>query len=332
MGGMRWNGQRVVPVGKVLCAMMAWGCLPLQAGIVAKVDGGNVRVEIDGKLFTEYRSEARVPCLYPLMSPDGTHLTRRFPFEKGVAGEQSDHPHHMGFWFTHGSVNGADFWHGKDGSRVVSKGLFQEPEVRKGDDGEEVLSFGVDLEWLKGDGTSVLSEKRHFAIRQAGNARVIDLVCELQARGGDVVFGSTKEGSFAIRLAPTLRLKGEVAEGRILNSEGLEDSAVWGRRAKWVAYHGPDSNGTKTVVALLDHSENLRHPTWWHARDYGLLAANPFGVEDFKDKSFGGDGSFTLEAGGSLRQRYRLILHQGDLESAAIEASWQDFSHGCSKD
>ena len=298
--------------------------LPLQAEIVAKPEGKNVRVEIDGKLFTEYRSDTHVPCLYPLMSPAGTHLTRRFPFEKGVAGEQADHPHHIGVWFAHGSVNGADFWHGKDGSKVVTKDFARKPKVKKG---EDVLGFAVDLEWIKGDGTRVLSEQRHFEIRKIGKTRIIDTVCELKATDGDVVFGSTKEGSFAIRVAPTLRLKGEVAKGHILNSEGLKDGAAWGKRAKWVAFHGPDSEGTPTVVALLDHPENLRHPTWWHARDYGLLAANPFGAKDFKDKTFKGDGSFILKKGESLTQRYRLILHQGDLESARVEASWQEFSN-----
>jgi hypothetical protein len=45
------------------------------------------------------------------MSPSGTHLTRQVPLVKGVEGESDDHPHHIGFWFTHGDVNGKDFWH-----------------------------------------------------------------------------------------------------------------------------------------------------------------------------------------------------------------------------
>jgi len=136
----------------------------------------------------------------------------------------------------------------------------------------------------------------------------------------------TKEGSVAIRVAPTLRLKGEVAKSHITNSEGVTDDAAWGKRAKWVAFHGPDSAETPTVIAILDHTKNLRHPTWWHARDYGLLTANPFGARSYRDKEFKGSGDFTLKNGASLKQRYRLVLHQGDLASAKLEEQWRAFT------
>jgi hypothetical protein len=123
-----------------------------------------------------------------------------------------------------------------------------------------------------------------------------------------------------------LRLKGPVAKGRITNSEGVDDGDAWGKRAKWVAYHGPDAKGTATVVAILDHAKNLRHPTWWHARDYGLLGANPWGIRAFNDKEITESGNFTLKNGESLTQRYRLILHEGDLPSAKVEESWKEFS------
>ncbi|NIP97140.1 MAG: hypothetical protein GWO24_28390, partial [Akkermansiaceae bacterium] len=73
--------------------------LPLQAAIKLEQKKDRLGIVVDGKLFTEYRGDTRVPCLYPLMSPTGTHLTRRFPFENGVPGEASDHKHHAGFWF-----------------------------------------------------------------------------------------------------------------------------------------------------------------------------------------------------------------------------------------
>ena len=303
------------PVLILLCS------LPLQAGITATQEGNNLKVNIDGKSFTEYRSDTWVPCLYPLMSPDGTHLTRRFPFEKDVAGEEKDHPHHIGFWFTHGSVNGSDFWHGgRDGSKIITKEVSIDPMVvdEKGA-AVSTLSFTTDLEWLAKGKTPILSEKRTYMIHIEGKTRTIDVTCVLRATDGDVTFGDTKEGSFAIRTAPTIRLKGEVAKGGITTSEGVTDGEAWGKRAKWVAFHGPDSAGTQTVITLIDHKENLRHPTWWHARDYGLLTANPFGARAYKDKEFKGKGDFTLKNGESLTQQYRLVLQQGDLDSAKLD-------------
>lgn len=301
--------------------------VPASAEIIAKKDGNNLRVEVDGALFTEYRSDRWLPCLYPLMSPSGTHLTRQFPFAKDVPGEESDHPHHVGFWFTHGSINGSDYWHGgKDGSKVVTVGFAKEPVVGKSDGGGDELSFSVDLEWVGKDGKVDLEERRDYRITVAGMTRVIDVACHLKAADDDVVFGDTKEGSFAIRVAPTLRHKGEVAKGHIVNSKGDKDGAAWGKRAEWVAYHGPDSAGNKMVIALMDKKGNIHHPTWWHARDYGLLAANPFGPRSFKDKAWKGKGGFTLKSGESRTQSYRLVLHQGDLESAGLESHWRNFN------
>jgi hypothetical protein len=301
-----------------------FACLPLHADITARKVGNNLRVEIDGKLFTEYRTDTWIPCLYPLMSADGTHLTRRFPFDKDVPGEEKDHPHHVGFWFTHGAVGGSDFWHGLDGSRIVSKGFAGEPKLSQGD--VSTVTFTVDLEWVGKDKKPLLVEQRTYRIAAEGSSRTIDVTCVLRASDSDVEFGETKEGSFAIRVAPTLRLKGEVAKGHIANSEGLADNAAWGKRAKWVAFHGPDSAGTPTVIAIMDHRENLRHPTWWHARDYGLLAANPFGARPFKDKSFKGGGKYTLKKGEELTQRYRLVIRQGDLSAANLDEQWESFS------
>jgi len=305
-------------------ALLVTCILPLQAEIKVAQDDKNLRIEIDGALFTEYHSDTRLPCLHPLMSPDGTFLTRQFPFEKGVAGEENDHPHHIGFWFTHGRVNGKDFWHGRGGEKVLTKGFVGEPVV-KNDKDRSSVSFTIDLDWMAKD-KRVFSEQRTYTIIAEGKTRTIDVTCDLRASDGEVVFGDTKEGSFAIRVAPTLRLNGKVAKGHITNSEGVTDGKAWGKRSKWVAFHGPDSAGTATVVAIFDHAKNLRHPTWWHARDYGLLTANPFGPRAFGDTEFKGTGDFTLKNGESLKQRYRLVLHQGDLASAKLEEQWKAFS------
>ncbi len=306
---------------RILIPLLFLIAMPLQAGIELKKDGGNLKVHIDGKLFTEFRSDMATPCLYPLMSPTGTHLTRQYPFVKGVEGEQPDHPHHVGFWFTHGSVNGHDFWHSRNGAKIVLKsfGSIQEPK----DDSS--LSFTVNLAW-EAKGKVILSEQRIYRIVPDGKTRKIYVTSILKPSDGDVTFGDTKEGSFAVRVAPTLRHKGDVAKGHITTSEGVKDGDAWGKRAKWVAYHGPDSEGTPSVVAILDHNKNLRHPTWWHARDYGLLTANPFGARAYRDKEFKGSGNYTIKKGESLTLKYGLFLHQGDLASAKLDDAWSAFT------
>ncbi|PXA03073.1 hypothetical protein DDZ13_14035 [Coraliomargarita sinensis] len=295
----------------------------LEAEIAVLQNGQQLRVEIDGELFTEYRTERHVPCLYPLLSPDGTHLTRRYPFAENIVGEASDHPHHIGFWFAHGDVNGYDFWHGRNGERITTSRV-QHGSVDKGPEGSRVR-FSADLDWIAGR-KKLLTERRVYTIIEKGSDRIIDVTCHLKATETELVFGDTKEGSFALRLTPTLRLKGEVARGAITNSEGAQGRDAWGQRARWVAYHGPDSAGTATVVAIFDHPENLRHPTWWHARDYGLLTANPFGPKAFGDDTFTNKGDFILKESETLTLRYRLVLHQGNLHSAELNERWNEFT------
>jgi hypothetical protein len=146
-----------------------------------------------------------------------------------------------------------------------------------------------------------------------------------------VTFGDTKEGTFAIRLAagleePDPKLPAlPKRTGRRLNAEGATGEAgIWGKRSDWVDHFG-EIDGEKLGVAILDHPSNPRHPTYWHSRAYGLFAANIFGVHDFeRDRSK--DGSLTLAPGGTLRFRYRVIIHPGDAKSADIAALYSEYA------
>ena len=311
---------------RLTLALALLSAASVAASITVEQKGLNLRVLVNGKLFTEYRADTRVPCLYPLMSASGTHLTRQYPFVKGVPGEKSDHPHHTGFWFTHGNVNGHDFWH-KDNCRIVTRGFIGSPvatSVIKGGKGGRV-TFTVELSW-EADGKPVVAEHRKYEILISGKTTTIDVTSHLGSNQHDITFGDTKEGSFSIRTAPSLRLIGEVAKGKITNSEGVKDNGAWGKRARWVAYHGPDAKGTPQVIAIFDHNKNLRHPTWWHARNYGLLTANPFGIRAFRDPKIKEKGDHVIKKGEILTQRYRLLLHEGTFESSLVEDSWRAFT------
>jgi len=130
----------------------------------------------------------------------------------------------------------------------------------------------------------------------------------------------------AIRLAPTMRVEGKVGKGHIVNSEGHRDGQAWGKRAAWCDYYGP-LNGEVVGVAIFDHPDNPKHPTWWHVRTYGLFAANPFGVHYFEGKPKG-TGDITIPAGESLAFRYRLYFHKGDTEQAKVAEHYREYASG----
>jgi len=152
----------------------------------------------------------------------------------------------------------------------------------------------------------------------------MDFEITFHASEGKVVLGDTKEGSMAIRLAPTMRLKGEVGKGHILNSEGHRDGETWGKRAAWCDYYGPVEDQI-VGVAIFDHPQNQKHPTWWHVRDYGLFTANPFGVHDFEKKPEG-TGDITIGAGESLAFKYRFYFHKGDTNQAKVAEHYREYA------
>lgn len=299
--------------------ILALSCTPLLADWSLRPGPEGVEVLEDGKPLTRYELW-QYPCIHPLPSPSGANLARYWPMVEGIEGEETDHPHHRGLWMTHGDVNGHDFWHGRNGERIRQVAL---EDLEQGADG---AGFTARLEWAVGDEVLLREERRHRFFRPDARSLAIEVTSRLEATDRDVVFGDTKEGTFAVRVDRSLRHEGPLARGHIANSEGQRDGDCWGKRARWTAFFGPDEKDEPAVVAILDHPDNLRHPTWWHARSYGLLAANPFGVHHFENREDPQAGAHTIPAGGELEQRYLVLLHHGDLESASLEERWRNFA------
>jgi len=281
--------------------------------------GDRLRVEIDGKLFTEYRfKNVPRPYFYPVIGPMGENITRHWPMKEGKD-EEHDHPHHRSLWFTHGDVNGHDFWSEKKGFGRIVHDKFLDVTS-----GREVGIVQSQNKWVTHKGEIVCTDTRTHKFYNRPEGRIMDFEITIHASEGEVILGDTKEGSMAIRLAPTMRVRGKVGRGHIVNSEGLRDGATWGKRAGWCDYYGP-VKGKIVGVAIFDHLQNPRHPTWWHVRDYGLFAANPFGVHNFEKKPEGA-GNITIPSGQSLTFRYRLYFHKGDEKEAKVAEHYRKYA------
>lgn len=274
-----------------------------------------VTVYLQGELFTRYHfADVTRPYLYPVIGPYGDSVTRHWPM-KQVPGEQRDHVHHRSLWFAHGDVNGVDFWsEGQKSGKIVHREFVK---MERG-------MLQAHNEWIGPQDKRVCTDTRTLRFTPLEDGQwYLDFEVTIHASDGPLRLGDTKEGTMAIRLSPELRLKGPHAKGRILNAQGQRDGACWGKRAAWVDYRGA-LNGKQVGVAIFDHSDNLRHPTWWHVRDYGLFAANPFGVHDFESKPEG-TGDVMLREGQSLTLRYRFYFHRDVLDADELQKHFEQY-------
>ena len=216
--------------------------------ISLKKENGSIAVTVDDKLFTRYvyNSDQRSkPILYPILGPLGLSMTRAYPVDSLAKGEAKDHPHHASMWYTHGEVNGIDFWAtGKGKGKLVHQDFLS----IKGS------SFTALNLWQNADGKTICQDERTLSFHAPSEEdRAIDISVTIKATVGNVTFGDTKEGSMGIRMAPQFRLKGEVAKGSALNSEGIVGKAVWGKRASWVSYWAPFEE-KETIISKIVES------------------------------------------------------------------------------
>ena len=271
---------------------------------------GGWKVFVGDELFAGYIPDhGGKPIVYPILGPGGKHMTRHFPMRDDVKTERSDHDHQRSMWLTHGDVNGIDFWvddEEKGCGKIVQTNGSANVDA---DSGAAVILTNND--WVDVDGNRVLSDKRRFAFHVDGDRRIIDCDCLLMATDGDVNFGDTKEGSFGMRLAATMKVDAKLG-GVITNAEGLNNKEAWGKKSAWVDYSGPVDEQT-VGVTIHGHPSGFGFPCRWHVRTYGLFAANPFGVHHFT----GGtktDG-IVLKEGKQMRLNYRVVLHDAGLDA-----------------
>ncbi|MCU0227343.1 MAG: PmoA family protein [Bryobacterales bacterium] len=306
----------------------------LAAQVTVKHSGDKVSITIDGRHESDLYLASPKPYLHPLRAASGKIVSRMYPMAERE-GEMKDHQHHRGLFYAHGDVNGVDFWANEASYKRDNLGLIELIQVEETKSGANQGSLRARFAWKSPQGELLLEEDRTMVFHKAPGQRAIDIDLKLTAKR-EVNFGDTKEGTFALRTAPEFELAGNPKApktpqrtGRMVNANGVEGKDIWGKRAPWVDYSAV-VDGEKLGIAMMEHPENPRYPTYWHARDYGLFSLNPFGVRDFeRNKTL--DGSLKLSAGQSVRFRYRILIHSGDEKDANIPAVYERYSRGQSE-
>lgn len=357
-----WPGYPWQMLGKSAASLVWLTCFAgLENSILAQgetprinliAEKGQVLVKVNGQFFTKYIYQPELmdgckkPVLFPILTAQGTAITRGFPI-KSRPGERIDHPHHVGMWFNYGDVNGHDFWNNSNDIGPEHKGPFGtirhtgKPKIKHIKDKAQLT---VTADWLDKDGKPMLKETTAFVFSGDTVLRVIDRTTTLAALDKDVAMKDNKEGLVAIRVARQLEHPSDKPEiftdasgratavpvmdnagvtGRYRNSEGMEGEPVWGKRAKWMNLTG-QIDSESVSVAILDHPRNVGYPTYWHARGYGLYAANPLGAKAFTDGKE--ELNFKILAGKSATFRYRVVVASKKLSDAELNRLAAEFA------
>ena len=297
--------------------------------LVKIINEHRVDVYIGDFLFTRfiYPDSLEKPVLFPINDAGNVPVTRGFPMDPRP-GEPTDHPHHLGCWFSYENVNGIDFWNNSYAIPAEKKPMYgwirtdSLLEVSNGDPG--VLRYHAN--WVNQQNQVLLEETTRFEFSGNSQERMIDRITDLRA-ATDIVFADAKDGLLGFRLTRELQIpekkdqsftdnKGNttlvkrdtVSNGNYLTSEGKTGDSAWSTRGKWCKVFGKLLNDSVSIT-IFDHKKNPDYPTFWHARGYGLFAANPLGEKIFTN----GKSSFNLKLkkGDHVLFRYRILIQNG---------------------
>ncbi len=201
------------------------------------------------------------------------------------------------------------------------------PTINAGTEG--ILQYSA--RWTNRQQKPMLREQTTFFFTATAGERIIDRITVLTAVADEgVSLPDAKDGLLGLRVTKELQIpsntpgqfvddKGNITtvaagntpdiNGNYLTSEGKTGDSAWGTRGTWCMLYGKIQNDTLSVV-IIDNPANPGYPTYWHARGYGLFAANPLGQAIFSYKTV--NMNLHLAKGQSATFRYRIVIAAGD--------------------
>lgn len=295
--------------------------------VVIKPHDGEAALDvfIQDKLLTAYYhpADGKKPYLWPLNAAGDTPLTRGFPMDPND--NPKDHPHHRSFWSALGDMNGADCWAEGEDSGYQASG---EVTSASGDAFGWIHAKNV---WQDHERKPIVDEEREYHFYATPEtARMIDVKVTFTANYGDVKIGDTKEGGVV-----SVRMRRDLCGANAIITNALGDVGephLWGKPAAWCDYSGKLGDAGNFGITIFDTPTNLRYPTSWHVRAYGLMGANCFGWHDFGEKEYNkpllpsDNGDYLLKSGEKLTFNYRVYVHKGDVNEAAVADRFADYT------
>lgn len=264
------------------------------------------------KGFTKYGDFYKSkPDFEPVLTPSGREVTTTAAHR---------YNHHHSIWIGHAKINGVNVFHDNNPERANLGDIVLEdaaleyidvPAALQGAAG--TVRLRTTNGWIAKNGRRLCTEHRTMAVTAAaygGRAHVVDIDSDLLASEGEIVLEQDTHAYLGVRVADSMD---EEDGGMIRNSNGQTNEAECMRQeAVWCDYSG-EVAGQPAGVTMLVHPENP--PTAFFTRAYGTFLANPTLL-----------GSMTVPAGDHLRQRFRLLIHDGAWQPTEIDAAYRAYA------
>jgi hypothetical protein len=286
-----------------LCLLTAGSALAQSLDVEAKKEGDEVKVFVEGALFTSYKfaDKQKYPYFWPVVGPASG---------KSITTESSmPYPHHHSLFFGCDRVNEGNYWQDEiTAGQIVSKG--PKIEIAKG----YRVVFTDRCDWRKPKKRPIIEDTRKIEITAPGkDTRVIDFEITLEALK-KITIEKTNHSLFSARVIPKLSCD---SSGVLVNAEGKKrEEGTFGVASPWCDYSGTWEN-KKEGIAILQNPQNRWYPCKWFTRDYGFFSPTPmYWLEGDK---------LELPRGEKLTLKYRVIVHAGDARDAKIDRQFEKY-------
>jgi len=291
---------------------------------------GELAIMIDGEQVAVYSyqdDEITRPYFAHLRPTNGPQVSRNHPPLPGK--DRADHPtFHPGLWMAFGDISGSDYW--RLAAPVKHERWIQEPTQANGSAKFAVLNRYLNQE----DPTQTVCEEECRITIMPHKHGYMLLWDSTFSSDEEFYFGDQEEMGLGFRVATPIRVEKDAAgqmppgNGTIRDSAGRKnEKEVWGNAADWCDYSGT-LDGKHVGMTVFCHPENFRK-CWFHARDYGFLAANPFGRKAFNK---GEASKIIVKPDEELRLRFGVFVHASpEGQSPDLDDAYQQYLQAAGK-
>lgn len=289
--------------------------LPVHAQISIRHTKGEVQISLKNGFFARYvynDEKTTRPYFMHLHAPNGIQVTRNHP---PLTGDLKDHAtYHPGLFLAFGDLNGNDYWRLK--AKVVHDKFLNHASISEGK-----AQFSVKNVYFPAKSKEpVCEEQCVYTISSLCKGILLTWDSTFSSDVHDFYFGDQEEMGLGVRMNTLISVNQDKG-GRILDSKGrINGKQIWGKTAKWCDYSGKVGK-LSGGVTLMPHPKNFRS-SWFHARDYGFLAANPFGRNAFTQ---GKKSKVIVKKGEKFRLRFGIFVHSEMLSQKEIEKAYQQY-------